>query len=79
MYLWHKCLFVPLSYGMNLWPICLMQIKKKKSTHLVQQPRWQGPLGQLALAGYELCLLSVYETCTKFPIGGMYATVAQAL
>lgn len=56
-----------------------MQIKKKKSTHLVQQPRWQGPLGQLALAGYELCLLSVYETCTKFPIGGMYATVAQAL
>ena len=24
-------------------------------------------------------ILSVYEACTKFPIGGMYATLAQAL
>lgn len=64
-------------YGQFAW--CKLKKKKKKSTHLVQQPRWQGPLGQLALAGYELCLLSVYEACTKFPIGGMYATVAQAL
>lgn len=77
----NACLFlchIVWIYGQFAW--CkLKKKKKKKSTHLVQQPRWQGTLGQLALAGYELCLLSVYETCTKFPIGGMYATVAQAL
>lgn len=37
-----------------------------------------GPGWLLALF-VHMEILSVYEACTKFPIGGMYATLAQAL
>lgn len=33
-------------------------------------------LGTLALSA-DIDILSVYEACTKFPTGGMYATLAQ--
>lgn len=33
----------------------------------------------LVISSVEVEILSVYEACTKFPIGGMYATLAQAL
>lgn len=35
-----------------------------------------GPGWVLALSAH-MELLSVYEACTKFPTGGMYATLAQ--
>lgn len=41
-------------------------------------PCQQGTLGQLALS-VVLEILCVYEACKKFPKGGMYATLPQAL
>lgn len=50
----------------------------KKKPLLAGKSGTVGPGWLLALS-MDMEIICVYEACTKFPIGGMYATLAQAL